>query len=130
LVVSKNDGITDGADENDGKIVPDGLDVTDGTDVGPFEGRLVGSGLPSGDIVIGGRTGGGDRSGDSDGLLVGTSVTFLMGKTDGNIVSKRIGVFVGTLVTTGAAIGAIDGGGVVTVGTGAVGAIISARQVV
>ncbi len=125
--VSKNDGTKLGNDEIDGTIEAVGLKDVDGIADGSSNGLLVGGGLPSGDIVIGGRLGAccGLPAGA---VIVGTALSFLIGATEGMIGSISIGDAEGA----GAIIGVATGDVVIgdTVVAGATVTKSSARHVV
>ena len=113
--VSKNDGTKLGNDEIDGTIEADGLKDVDGIVDGSSIGLLVGGGLPSGDNVIGGRLGAcfGLAVGAA---IVGTTLSFLIGATEGMIGSISIGDAEGAGDTIGAITGDVVVGDTVVAG--------------
>jgi hypothetical protein len=113
LNVFMKEGVKLGNNEMDGVMLSEGATDVEGTIDGCVTGNLVGTGLPSGDVVIGGRTGllVGLAVGD---VPVGRIVSFLIGISDGMIDGIRIGESVGTIVIDGAFVGTVIGAVVVT----------------
>ena len=122
-----NEGTKLGNDENDGTTEADGSKEVEGTAVGLDVGLRVGDGRPSGDIDFGGRVGA--VSGRADGaIVVGTTLSFLVGTTEGIIDSTSMGGAVGAVDKIGVAAGVAVIGAVVI--TGAIVTKSSAKHLV